>query len=186
VVGDRRTAGDLKMKKLFVLFVAALIFVGSSSATPPTGKHKPDYALTISTEDETVKSQKGMEVSVSVQEKNISRHAVNAGRPSHPGEWYTMSVMLDGHPGPITELYREILAPKKYDPDVIPTAGGFAYTIKPGESLTFEVPLTAFFDLTAPGKYEITFSRGTDPGRPDNVNVKSNTITITVLPAEAQ
>ena len=65
---------------------------------------------------------------------------------------------------------------------------GFFYTIMPGKTRVFEVPLSAFFDLSTPGKYEITFSRGTDSrgayGRgPDNVDVKSNTITITVLPA---
>jgi len=174
------------MKRLFIVLFAALVFVGSSNAAQPPKKHAPDFKLTISAEDETVKAQKDMDISVSVEERNISRHAVNAGRPGNPAVWYTMSVMLDGNPAPITELYREILAPKKYDPNVIPTAGGFAYTIKPGESQKFEVPLTAFFDLTAPGRYEITFSRGTDPGQPDNVDVNSNPITITVLPAEAQ
>jgi uncharacterized membrane protein len=100
-----------------------------------------------------------------------------------------MNVLLDGHPAPITEMYRRFLAPKKQDSDVpfVYSGSGAVETINPGESRTFEITLNAFFDMSAPGKYEITFSSGTDPQqRPDDVEVKSNTITITVLPPEAQ
>ncbi len=56
------------------------------------------------------------------------------------------------------------------------------WTIQPGHAQTFHVELSLYFDFGTPGKYEITFSRGTDPGQPDNVDVKSNTVTLTVLP----
>ncbi|MDR3713371.1 MAG: hypothetical protein P4L51_11180 [Puia sp.] len=124
-----------------------------------------------------------MEISISAEEKNTSNHPINAGRPNNPGEWYKMVVLRDGKPAPITERYRQLIASKKSDPSIPLTADGAAWTIESGHTQTFDVPLTAFFDLSAPGEYEITFSRGTDPGQPDSVDVKSNTITITVLPA---
>jgi hypothetical protein len=96
-----------------------------------------------------------------------------------------MAVLCGGKPAPITEVYRRILSTK--DKPFVSFDGSIALsTIEPGRTHTFYMPLTRFFDLSAPGKYKVTFSRGTDPGQPDNVNVKSNTITITVLPAEAQ
>ncbi len=160
---------------------------GSSNVAHQTRKPKPDFTLTISTEDKTVKAQKDMDIFVSIKEKNISRHIVNATKPQDPGKWYTMRVLLDGHPAPITQRYREILDPKpvKVGPNVMEAGSdGFPFTINPGKSKTFEITLDAFFDLNTPGKYEITFSRGTDSGQPYNVDVKSNTITITVLPPD--
>jgi hypothetical protein len=38
--------------------------------------------------------------------------------------------------------------------------------------------------MKKPGKYSITFSKGTNPGQPNNIVVKSNTITITVVAPE--
>ena len=174
------------MNSFSAMVIVGAIFVASVTASSQTGKHEPDFTLKISTEDETVTTQKNMDISISVVETNISKHTINAGRPSDSGDWYSMSVLLDGRPAPITERYREILNPKKLDPDVLQTGNGFVAKIDPGQSQTFEVPLTAFFDLSTPGKYKITFSRGTDRGRSNNVEVKSNTITITVLPSADQ
>jgi hypothetical protein len=128
-------------ERLFAILLAGLTLVGSSNAAQPTGKHEPDFTLTISTENSVVKSQKGMEIFVSVEEKNISRHSINAGRQSEAGDWYTMSVMLDGHPAPNAERYREIITPKKPDPNAHVTFSGAVWTIKPAESMTFEVPI---------------------------------------------
>ena len=97
-----------------------------------------------------------------------------------------MSVLHDGNPVPFTNEYIQDHSPQKYDPSVPVTISPYTGTLNPGKIQDFEVLLSEIYDLSAPGKYEITFSRGTDPGRPDNVDVKSNTITITVLPAEAQ
>jgi hypothetical protein len=175
----------MKMKReVLAFFVAVVAVAGNSSAAPTTGRHEPDFALTISTKEETVRAQKDMDVVVIVEEKNISNHTVNIGRLSHPGYWYGMTVLLDGRPAPITELYRKLITPKQYGPDELPIVDSFPGTLKPGESERFEIHLPEFFDLSTPGTYEITFTRGTDTGQPDNVDVKSNTITVTVLPAD--
>ena len=172
--------------RMFALFLVLSTVVGSSYAAPRTGKHTPGFTLTISTKEETVRTQKDMDVVVIVEEKNISNHAISIGRLSHPGYWYGMTVLLDGRPAPITELYRKLITPKQYGPDELPIVDSFSATLKAGESERFEIHLPEFFDLSTPGTYEITFTRGTDTGQPDNVDVKSNTITVTVLPAEAQ
>ncbi|MGA3371210.1 MAG: hypothetical protein ABSC48_05560 [Terracidiphilus sp.] len=180
------------MKKSSAILLATFIFVAGVCAAQVAETQTPAFALTISTKDRIVKDQKDLKISVIAKEKNISRYAINIDRPSDRGEWNTMSVMFEGHPAPITELYREILNAKKYpkiyDPNVPlrPPISSFAPTVEPGQFQTFEVPLTAYFDLSNPGRYEVTFSRGTNPGQPDNVEVKSNTITITVLPPEAR
>ena len=59
------------------------------------------------------------------------------------------------------------------------------FMLDPGESKTFHIVLTDYFDMSQPGYYEISFSRGTDQGMADNVEVKSNTLTVTVLPASS-
>jgi len=175
--------------KVPATFLATLIFSGNCYPAPPVHKHEPDFTLTISTQDETVKYQKNMDIEVSVKEKNISRHQILYMLGNFEDRW-TMNVLLDGHPAPITEQYREILALKKPDPNGLlinrGSGSGMAVTINPGESRTYAITLNWYFDMSTPGKYEIIFTTGTDPGRPDNVEVKSNTITITVLPSEAQ
>jgi hypothetical protein len=173
----------MKMKDgCFAMLFVAVAMACSSYAVAQAAKHEPDFTLTISTDDQTVVSQKDMEVSVNVEEGNISNHPINAGRPNEPGTWYKMIVLRDGSPAPMTERYRKLVTPEKEDPNVPETADGALWTIKPGQTQMFEVPLAAFFDLSAPGEYKITFSRGTDPGQPDSVDVESNTITVTILP----
>jgi hypothetical protein len=173
--------------KLIAISLATFIYAGNCYAAPPAHKHKPDFTLTISTQDKTVKSPKDMDIEVSVEEKNISRHQILYMLGNYE-DMYTMDVLLDGHPAPITEQYREILALKKPDPNGLlierGSGSGMAVTINPGESRTYAITLNWYFDMSTPGKYEIIFTTGTDPGRPDNVEVKSNTIT--VLPSEAQ
>ncbi|MGB0066167.1 MAG: hypothetical protein WBP85_17120 [Terracidiphilus sp.] len=178
-------------KASFAIFFAVFSVLWANYAFAQAAKHKPDFKLTISTEDRTLVAQKDMEIPITVEEKNISNHPINTGKSDEVGDWYKMVVLLDGNPAPITERYRRILTPSKNaqrslnDLSVPSSGSGSSWTIEPGETATFEVPLTAFFDLSTPGKYKITFSRATDRGQPDNVDVKSNTITVTVLPSDS-
>ena len=53
--------------------------------------------------------------------------------------------------------------------------------IKPGESFQRLLELSAIYEMSNPGTYEVTVSRETDPAHPDrSATVKSNTITIVV------
>ncbi|HTW45929.1 MAG TPA: hypothetical protein VMD58_10315 [Acidobacteriaceae bacterium] len=99
----------------------------------------------------------------------------------NPAFWYKMDVILDGSPAPFTKLYTRLH--EKRDPNAPVIFDSFLGTLKPGQSQNFSVTVSDYFDFSTPGHYEITFSRGTDPGQPDNAVVQSNTITITVIPA---
>jgi hypothetical protein len=52
---------------------------------------------------------------------------------------------------------------------------------KPGESQSYELDVTDFYDMSKPGTYQITATKETFPGNPDkSVTVKSNTLSIVV------
>jgi hypothetical protein len=160
-----------------------LLIVGSAEGACKTSKPKPDRSLTISTEVTTVKAQKEMAILVTVEEKNTSHHKIYFLFPDP--DRYKISVLLDGRPAPTTEMYREILNPRALPPNVLPTWSGGWNWIKPGKSEISAVPLSMYFDLSAPGKYEITFVEETNRGQPNSVEIKSNTIHIIVLSADA-
>jgi hypothetical protein len=171
-------------KESLAMVVAALVFSGSCCAAQPA-RHLADFKLAISTDQETVRTRNtAMNIVVTVKETNISKHIVNVGRTTVAGQWYTMSVLMDGHSAPLTEDGQRVFHPKKIDPDEGENFSAFLGTLKPGHSTTFEVPLSLYFNLASPGTYQVTFSRGTDLAQPDNVEVKSNTIIITVLAAD--
>jgi hypothetical protein len=176
----------MKMKKkLLAIFLVVLTVVGRGYAQS-VSKHEADFSLTISTGEESVKLQRGRIpiVVVIAEETNISSHTIHFGRSSDPGECFKMSVLLDGHPAPVTERYRKLITPIEHGPTDVIMMSTFDVKLNPGQSTIFKIPLTAYFNLGSPGRYDISFIDGTDPGQPDNVEVKSNTITITVLAAD--
>jgi hypothetical protein len=174
--------------RLVALSLLGFAVVASGFAAPPTVRiHRPDFKLAISAKKNTHNYWWDAGTPINVKVRNVSLHTVAAGRwLGHPGVCYTIDVRQNGHPAPMTELYREIIAPKQDDPNVLETWSPFFVPIKPFRSHTFEIPLQRYFNLSATGKYEVTFTAGTNPGQPDNVEVNSNTISITVPSAEAQ
>jgi hypothetical protein len=53
--------------------------------------------------------------------------------------------------------------------------------LNPGQSVQFPLWVSSEYDMTAPGTYDITVTRETDPWNPEkSVTVKSNTLTIVV------
>jgi hypothetical protein len=167
-------------KHPYAVFLVGVLLVGSADAAHQNGKPKPDRLLTISTEDTTVKARSDMAIGVTVEEKNISRHKINFTSPD-PGR-YEMTVLLDGHPVPTTDFYQQTFN-RKLGPNEPRTWSGGWKWIKPGKSEASVVPLAMYFHLDTPGKYEVTVTLGPMRG-PDDVNIKSNTIYITVLPSD--
>jgi len=163
--------------------IALMLLVGitSTRASPQSVKHAPDFSLMISTQNQTIpKDTINLGVAIEVVERNTSHHDVNVSRPNYPGRWYKMSVVREeGTSADITDEYRHVIEPHK-DPDSFPNMDSQMGVITPGHSQHWAIALTNYVDLSKPGKYKITFSRGTDPGEPDSVEVKSNTITLTV------
>lgn len=143
------------------------------------------FAITISTDKPQVKQ--GDIVLINITMKNTSDHDVDCtGNPSNALDRNFVYDVVDedGRPVPIIE--------KKYH-------GGSSIwlcTIKPGEtSHSAGGLISRLFDFSRPGKYTIQVSRpiwgddqrpGTDGMVQNNTPVvKSNTITITVLPVDA-
>jgi hypothetical protein len=121
---------------------------------------------------------------VIVKEKNITDHLVNNSRSGlGPCFWYKIDVIRNGIQVPKTKdmILRET-PPKGVHTDVSP----FLLTMNPGDEDQFEVPVSECYDMTQPGDYQITFIwERTEPDNPNKIiQIKSNTITITVLPAE--
>jgi hypothetical protein len=94
-----------------------------------------------------------------------------------------MDVRDEDGPAEQTERLKRILHPPPPNPDDISSMTGsdMSDSLKPGQTGQVEIPLTVYFRMKKPGKYRITFSKGTDPGQQDNIEVNSNTITITVV-----
>jgi hypothetical protein len=64
---------------------------------------------------------------------------------------------------------------------------GPAKVLKPGESVTFSLEISGYFDMSKPGTYTITVNRETYPWEPaKSVTVWSNTIEIVVPQPGAQ
>jgi hypothetical protein len=175
------------MRKNSILCVLALLaFIVHGFAQPPVGKHEADFTLTISIVKGALRphTEGRKVVLVAVVEKNISTQTISTSRLSDEDTWYAMTVLRDGNAVPFTEEYKRSHSRDNRDPNRPIAFSPYIGTLKPGETQTFEVLLSEIYDLSMPGTYAITFSRGTDPGQPDNVDVKSNTITITLLPGD--
>jgi hypothetical protein len=160
-----------------------LLLLGMTAVAYPQASKKP-FKLHLSTDKPVVKS--GDLVYIQVLMTNISDHDVDCTR-----NWrnaldrnYGYDVK-DENGQPVPEIVKQP-----------PTFRLSPCIIAPGEtsSLSGGV-ISTLYDFSRPGKYTIQVSRGVwgDNNRPgtagtgDNnqADVKSNTITITVLPAEA-
>lgn len=85
----------------------------------------------------------------------------------------------EGSPVPETELMRELR-----DPNHRGFGSGMLFQYKPGESWKEELMVTLYYEMSRPGKYTIQVERKL-PKELGIGTVKSNIITITILPAEA-
>jgi hypothetical protein len=119
---------------------------------------------------------------VIVKEKNMTDHPIDTSRPSDSCLRYRMEILRDGVQVQKTESMLLSETPPKGPHNEI---GPFFSILKPGEVVQFEVPVSECYDMTVPGSYQITFTWESDPSQPDkNVQARSNTITIAVLPAD--
>ena len=91
---------------------------------------------------------------------------------------YEMIVLRDGVPAAETDAMRELRRLREADDNPwIPKP----VTLDTGESRTTPLDVSDYYEMTKPGRYQITVTRGTAPFDPPyNITVKSNTITIVV------
>jgi hypothetical protein len=159
--------GAMKRVLALVVVCAALNSVGAAPRTTPNS------SLTIKTRSRTVKL--GAEVDVII-------HIVNTG--DRKISW------AGAYSNGVNTLYRYDCRDqtgssvrKKEDLGGLEGVGPQP-TIEPGESHDVAVPIYRACDLTHPGEYTIQISRSLTDGSGKSEVFKSNTITITVLPAD--
>jgi hypothetical protein len=164
------------MKTLMRLFTLALLASAVSPLAQAPEKPAPRFALTISEKHEGIRPTSR---NILVTETNISNGVITeSGCPALRG-WYNVSVVYDGVLLEETDAVGRL---RKLREGHAPCNGSLLIReTKPGESLQLPLNLTGLYDLSKPGRYEITVTKETEPDHPErNVTVKSNTLTIIV------
>jgi hypothetical protein len=158
-----------------LLLIATLLVTQSTDQDKP-----PAISVTISAASETVKV--GSELRIKILITNKSDHEILLGKPAGKagqGEFLNLIEVRDerGNAVPKTRYYRQIRGEEYVPVGVYLSTIGFS--VKPGESMEEEAIVSKLYDLDKVGKYRIQ----TQHDDPDNkALVKSNTITVTVIP----
>jgi hypothetical protein len=162
------------------LMAALSLYTNAQAHTGTQREARAPFTLTIAAKDTTTES--GQVRTLIVSEKDISAHALDMST-MNPSLWYRVAILRNDQPVAKTKemLQREAppVDPSRFAPPMF-------LTLKPGEETEMEFQIGNFYDMTEPGQYEITLTRISDPShRGKNIEVKSNTITMTVLPPPA-
>jgi hypothetical protein len=169
IKGLRGTGGTMRIIRASLLTL--MVFAAISSGFGQTAK--PPFTITISADKPTVVA--GSHVYIKIKLTNTSDHNVDRSTAYSNGldRKYIYDVRdEDGKsvekPGEHHELNGVSLAMGE---------------LAPGDSVDGETRITTLYDLTKPGQYTVQLSRYIGNDEKQGV-VQSNTITITVLPAE--
>lgn len=169
----------IQSKLLMLAAAVAVLWAGSTlhAQTP--------FSITISPSHDGVSAGDGIEkagspIYVLAEVKNDSGKTVSSSQWDYD-EYYTFDVRdAEGYPASETELMR-----KWKDPGRRKNGHGLISHFKTGESWHEQLYISKFYDMSRPGTYTIQLERQ----RPEELGVGtviSNTITITVLPADGQ
>ena len=160
------------MKTAFVK-VGFLVLIGSvvlaqQPAKPPKNA-KPTFALTVSTDQDTVAP--GAKMIVTIHLTNVSGAEFRQVRV-----WRAASCLPCGRQGqlaPYAEDYgKRLRREPRYNQPIVGRGAG--YGVEKGETATETIEVTKQYDLRTPGKYTFRVSH---PDPEANVDVWSNTIT---------
>lgn len=150
-------------------FISIVVTVGQLAAQETV---KQPFSITISALKLSYKA--GSSVELKVVMTNMSGREIDAGavydRSINATYEYDVRDSL-GNPAPR----------KDFKPSELQTVR--MRTLKPGESVSDVTNVARWVDFSRPGEYQIQVSRNIGDDEKDGV-VKSNTITITVLPAD--
>jgi len=164
--------------KLVRLAVVVLIFCASRAVhaqTPLAIKISPTHdGITVGSGVEKA----GSPILVIVELTNDSGKDVSVSSHDY-AECYTFEVLdAEGYPAPETEWMREWKNPGRRR-----SGHGVIAPVKTGVSWKEQLRISDFYDLSRPGTYTIQVERKL-PEELGTGTVTSNTITITVLPAD--
>lgn len=173
----------MKIKFLTVLLFA-LVSSGSClrAQNAPSSEPNSDapFTLTISAKAASVES--GHVRPLMVKEKNISNRDIDLTQQAMDiSHWYQVEIHRNG--APVAKTKEMLRREQPFSGGMVQTNGPFFLTLKPGDEAESEFPISDAFDMSEPGVYEITLALEVDAlhsGKP--ILVRSNTITITVVP----
>ncbi len=174
------------MKKLACRVLTLMITSVLSLPAQSVDRPKPGFALSIEGEKSPQLGYPPGTHVLLVKYTNISDQ-IEERSSSDSEDWLNMIVLFDGAPAPETELMRSL----KKSRSPVPSSGSwigsvqFGKKLQPKESVTWDLWISEYFDMTRPGTYTITVNRETYPGEPEkSVTVWSNTYTISEPPAK--
>jgi len=166
----RKIEGE--MKHLCALLIVCGIAAASSAGFGQPGE--APFTLTISTDKPTVVA--GSQVIIKITQTNTSDQAIGCASADSNGFQIAFRHEVldeDGKSVKIPGEHHEFRDFSWRGP----------CNLAPGESTSRDSQITALYDLTKPGKYTVQVSSQASSDEKDG-EVKSNTITITVLPAD--
>ena len=145
-----------------------------SSCAPAAAQSAP-FSIRLSAEKPEVKA--GARIWVQIQMTNLSNHNVDCTRaPSNGSDRAYLYDVRDEKGTPLEKAVRKHL-------EIGETFSSRPCVLKPGESTSEDENfLSPVYDMTRPGKYSVRVSRYISGGRKEDGLVKSNKITITVIP----
>jgi len=161
----------MKISRKHVLILIVLAACAASSAKNSTAP----FTLTLEAKENPV--QPGSEVKVDIMLRNSSNRAMYMSCGLSELD-YALDVRdSQNRVPPETEYARKLKGRPYFSNDQV-------FYLQPGESLPkAQWVVSKFYDLTRPGKYTIQVSRAV-PKEVGGGTIKSNTITITVRPAQ--
>jgi hypothetical protein len=155
------------MKSIYTI----LLFAGATCVSYAQATHQP-FSITISAQKTDNKA--GAPIAITVRLTDTSKQEINASSSWESGtdRGYEYDIRDSSghlyerktHTGPVSDSSK-------------------IQTLKPGESMEESTLVSEEFDLSRPGEYVVQLSRRIH-GDPGDDGVKSNSITITVLPAD--
>jgi hypothetical protein len=155
-------------------FAIVALFALAGLLYAQTKPGKPTFSLTLSAPKTEVAL--GAKIFIEIRQTNISEENIDCSRYAGNGVDYKFEYdVRDQHGAVAAKVLRSD-----------PFAGGFRTgSLLPGKSITSGVLLNRLYQFDQPGEYTIQVS-GRDSGNPGAGFVKSNIITVTVLPEGVQ
>ena len=161
----------MRISRGLLVIGIALTLGNSASPQPPNAT----FSITVTTEKPDVKA--GSDIYLRIKMTNTSNHDVDCTRVASNGSdrAYLYDVR-DANGTPLEKAVRK-------HPEIGETFSSWPCVLKPGESTSEDENfLSPVYDMTRPGKYSVQVSRYISGGRKEDGLVRSNKITITVIP----
>jgi hypothetical protein len=166
----------MKIMRICTLLTGIASVAAAFGQTPAQGQTGQPFSITISAVRSEVKS--GIPVRVKIHLTNTSDREMSETRRHLRG--FNANYEYDIRDSAGNRLQTKPLSPA--ESQLPPDWDVSVSSIAPRGSLDDIATLSREYDLSVPGEYTIQLSRHIE-GKPDGEVVRSNTITITVLPA---